>query len=256
MAEARSAGFDAPFHGAGSPAEGNADVAAVPNHAMNDPPAPDPDRRTPLAAECRRCPALAAGRERICWGEGPDDAPLVVVGEAPAYGHPGADRWRGGNWTGMAYSGRRSGRKIRGLIADLGYDAYYTNAVKCFPSAAYPADRAGGRDPDADPTDNREPTSGERTNCRPYLRREIDRVGPDCVVATGRHATESLLAVEDRRVDSFLEIVLDVQECPALGVSVLPLLHPSYQEVWVERLGYSPEQYRSAVGAALAAVVD
>jgi DNA polymerase len=71
---------------------------------------PDRDDRTPLADDCRRCPALCAARTRISWGVGPLDASLVVVGEAPAAGDPEADEWQGGNWTGMAYTSRASGR--------------------------------------------------------------------------------------------------------------------------------------------------
>lgn len=212
---------------------------------MDDPAFPDPDDRLVLAGDCRRCPGLVEGRERICWGAGPHDADVVVVGEAPAAGHPGADRWRGGNLTGMAYTGRRSGRKIRRLLADAGVtDAYYTNAVKCYPSAAVDAEGESTGEP---PDENREPTAAERANCRPYLREEVRRVGPATVLATGAHATRSLLAVEGREVESFLDRVLEPVDCPTLETTVVPLLHPSYQEVWLARLGYDREGYVDAV---------
>jgi DNA polymerase len=220
---------------------------------VSDPEFPDPDLRNPLAEDCRKCPALVAARERICWGVGPREASVLVVGEAPAAGEPDVERWQGGNWTGMAYTGRRSGRKIRGVIEELGIDdAYFTNAVKCFPSAAIePAERSCQKPPAE--TDNREPTAEERANCRPYLRREIEGIDPNCVVATGKHATRSLLAIEGRTLDSFLDLVLDTQRCPTLGVPVLPILHPSYQEVWISRLGHSYEEYLGAIGEALGA---
>jgi DNA polymerase len=221
-----------------------------------DPEFPDPEHRNPLAEDCRRCPALAAARNRICWGAGPEEADLVVVGEAPAAGEPEVDRWKGGNWTGMAYSGRRSGRKIRAMVEELGREAYYTNAVKCFPSAAVPAgdpEAAAALDRPPHETDNREPSPEERANCRSYLRREIEQVAPECVLATGKHATQSLLAVEDRTVEGFLDLVLEVQPCPTLGVPVLPVFHPSYQEVWISRLGHDRASYLAAVDEALAA---
>ncbi|WP_436925854.1 uracil-DNA glycosylase [Halosimplex amylolyticum] len=203
---------------------------------------PDPADRNVLAADCRRCPALVEHRTCISWGNGPADATLVVVGEAPAAGDPDADRWRGGNLTGMAYTSRRSGRKIRELVADAGYggDAYYTNAVKCFPP-----------DPD-DPGDNREPTPEERANCRPYLVEEIRQVDPVAVLATGKHATESVLAVDDRDLDGFLDAVLEPVNCEVLGTTLLPLVHPSYQEVWIGRLGYSYGEYVEAIRERLA----
>jgi len=203
---------------------------------------PDPDDRMPLAPDCRRCPALAAARNRISWGVGATDATLVIVGEAPGAGDPEADRWRGGNHTGMAYTSRHSGRRIRDRFESLGYapgELYLTNAVKCFPPAS-----------DGDEASNREPTAAERANCRPYLLAELDAVDPACVVATGRHATGSLLAATDRSLDGFLEAVLEPVETDRLP-PVLPVLHPSYREIWISRLGYDDAGYERAMGDAL-----
>jgi uracil-DNA glycosylase family 4 len=203
---------------------------------------PEPDSRNVLAAGCQRCPALVESRECISWGNGPLDATLVVVGEAPGAGDPDADRWQGGNWTGMAYTSRHSGRRVRDLLADAGFggDCYFTNAVKCFPA-----------DPD-DPTTNREPTAAERANCRPYLRTEIETVAPDAVVATGKHATKSVLSMVDRDLDGFLDSVLDPVTLPSLDTTLVPLLHPSYQGVWIPRIGHTPESYRETLRAVLA----
>lgn len=203
---------------------------------------PPDSARNPLAADCRRCPSLVEGRACIAWGNGPLDASVVVVGEAPGAGDPDADRWKGGNWTGMAYTARHSGRRVRDLLADAGYghgDCYFTNAVKCFPS-----DGASGS--------NREPTRTERANCRPYLLEEVAQVDPAAVVATGKHATRSLFAAEGRDLDGFLETVLDPVTCPTVGAPVVPLLHPSYQEVWLSRLDYTREEYVAELGAVLA----
>jgi DNA polymerase len=203
---------------------------------------PDPSHRNPLPDDCRRCPDLVASRCRISWGVGATDATLVVVGEAPGTGDPDADRWRGGNHTGMAYTARHSGRRVRDLFEGLGYaseEVYFTNAVKCFPG-------------DGDGS-NREPTADERANCRPYLLAELDRVAPDCVVPTGRHATESLLAATDHSLDGFLEAVLEPIRTDALP-SLLPILHPSYRDVWIRRLGYEPDEYERAIAEALAAL--
>ena len=192
---------------------------------------PSPSSVNPLAETCTRCPALVKARERIAWGNGSTDAALVVVGEAPGEGTPEADRWQGGNWTGMAYTARHSGRKVRRLCADLGYgkdDLYFTNAVKCFPAGE---------------TGNREPTTAERSNCRPYLVQEIDEIGPEATLATGTHATRSLLANEPIEVDGFLDLLIDPIDCASVGTTVVPVLHPSYQEVWLSRLGYTYEEY-------------
>lgn len=187
---------------------------------------PDPDDRNPLADDCRRCSALCESRTHISWGVGPTDASLLVVGEAPAEGNPEADDWRGGNLTGMAYTSRASGRKIRAMVADLGFggDCYYTNAVKCHPP------------------ENRDPTADERANCRPHLRREVEVVSPDRILTTGKHATKSVFAADGTvDLDGFLDTVLDPVDT-ALG-TVVPLLHPSYQEVWLSRLDYTRASY-------------
>ncbi|MFC7074950.1 uracil-DNA glycosylase [Haloarcula halophila] len=195
-------------------------------------PFPDDDSRNALAEDCRRCPALTESRTCISWGNGPLDADLVVVGEAPAEGDPDADRWRGGNLTGMAYTSRASGRKIRSLLADAGFDhddCYFTNAVKCHPP------------------ENRDPTDDELANCRPYLIEEIETVGPRVVVTTGNHATRTVLALDGDSLDGFLDDVLEPRYSDTLGVPVVPLLHPSYQEVWLARLGYDRAEYVDAI---------
>ena len=177
-----------------------------------------------LADDCRRCPALCDSRERIVWGVGPTDAEVVVVGEAPAAGDPEADRWQGGNLTGKAYTSRASGRAVRALIADAGADpAYYTNAVKCHPEG------------------NRDPTADEREHCRSWLARELRSVDPDVILPTGKHATLSVFALADESLDGFLDSVLEPRET-AYG-TVIPLLHPSYQAVWLSRLDHTRESY-------------
>lgn len=210
---------------------------------MTDPLFPDPETRNGLEPGCARCPALVESRERIAWGNGSREAAVMVVGEAPGTGAPGADLWRGGNWTGLAYTARHSGQLIRRLFASLGYgaaDLYVSNAVKCYPAA------------ENEPTTNREPTAEERRRCRSHLEAELEQVAPAAVATTGRHATASVLGLSGQRIEGFLELVCEPQSCPDLGVIVLPLLHPSYEAVWRSRLGYDDRAtYIDAVGTAL-----
>ncbi|MFC6768033.1 uracil-DNA glycosylase [Natrinema soli] len=200
-----------------------------------------PNDRNVLESDCTRCPALVESRECISWGTGNLDADIVVVGEAPGYGNPDADRWRGGNWTGKAYTSRHSGRRIRQMVDEIGDgdDAYFTNAVKCFPA-----------EPD-DPTSNREPTPEERANCRTHLLTELEEVDPTVVLATGKHATKTVLAAEEQTLEGFIDSVLEPVRCERLDVWLLPILHPSYQDVWIGRLGYEPEEYLEAIGETL-----
>ncbi|WP_423743183.1 uracil-DNA glycosylase family protein (plasmid) [Haladaptatus sp. SPP-AMP-3] len=200
-----------------------------------------PDSRTVLEPDCSRCPELVECRNRISWGTGPRSADVMVVGEAPGAGAPDAERWRGGNWTGMAYTTRHSGRKIRSLFSDLGYDAYFTNAVKCFPE---------GED-----GSNREPREEELDNCFDHLKTELATVDPTVVVSTGKHATKLLLDFESIPMEGFLDRVLSPVECERLDVVLLPLLHPSYENIWRGRLGYDRAEYVAAIESTLAALV-
>lgn len=201
---------------------------------------PYPTNRNVLEPDCTHCPALSESRECISWGTGDLEASVVVVGEAPGYGDPEADPWRGGNWTGKAYTSRHSGRRIRRMVERVGYgdDAYYTNAVKCFPASE-------------EPTNNREPTAEERTNCRTHLLAELEEIDPRVVLATGKHATKTVLAAEGRDLEGFIDSVLEPVRCERLGVHLVPILHPSYQDVWIGRLGYEPEEYLEAIGETL-----
>ncbi|MGM0605144.1 MAG: uracil-DNA glycosylase [Halobacteriota archaeon] len=199
-----------------------------------------PTTTYPIEPNCKRCPELVATRTNISWGCGAADARLLVVGEAPAAGDPTAKRWQGGNHTGAAYTSRHSGRRIRRLVADLGYaaDTYYTNAVKCFP-----ADGSGS---------NREPTACERRNCSTHLRTEIDRVNPETIVPTGKHATQAIFDLDGQRMDGFLDVVLAPIDARTFDARIVPILHPSYQDVWRSRLGFDSAGYRDAIAAVLA----
>jgi uracil-DNA glycosylase family 4 len=228
--------------GDGTPSEGGTANDGA-DDASQTPASPDPDDRLVLESDCTRCPALVESRECISWGVGPRDADVVVVGEAPGAGDPPAERWRGGNWTGMAYTTRHSGRRVRETMAAVGYGdrTFYTNAVKCFPS-----DGTGS---------NREPTPEERETCRTHLLTEFEQVAPAAVVTTGRHATQSVLAADGRTVDGFVDSVLEPVRCDSLGVTVVPLLHPSYRDVWLGRLDLSLATYRERLATTLDSLV-
>ncbi|WP_410765913.1 uracil-DNA glycosylase family protein [Haloferax sp. DFSO60] len=198
---------------------------------MTDPAFPNSADTLIVEANCARCPALVECRNRISWGVGPDDATIVVVGEAPGAGNPDADRWQGGNWTGMSYTAQHSGRRIRETMATVGYESgvFYTNAVKCFPS-----DGEGS---------NRAPTAAEKENCREHLVAELETIEPDVVIPTGRHATESVFSLDGISLGGFLETVLEPVESERFGYTVVPLLHPAYRDVWLSRLGYELDEY-------------
>ncbi|MYT30104.1 MULTISPECIES: uracil-DNA glycosylase [unclassified Streptomyces] len=154
-------------------------------------------------ATCRACPRLVAWREEVgrakrkafrdwdYWarpvpGFGPPDAPLAVIGLAPAA--------HGGNRTGRIFTGDPSGDALFAALYDIGlasqptatdpgdglelYGVRITVPVHCAP----PANR---------------PTTTERDTCRPWLARELELLGPAlrAVVVLGAFAWQALLPV-------------------------------------------------------------
>lgn len=205
---------------------------------------PPPETRNVLEPNCSRCPDLVDSREEIAWGNGSLEAEVMIVGEAPGAGDPSAEQWQGGNWTGLAYTARHSGRIIRSLFEAIGYgpdELYVTNAVKCFP---------------ADGSDNRPPTAAERRTCFAHLSTELEQVDPTVVVATGKHATRSILEHEGKAIDGFVDSILRPIDCPALGITLVPILHPAYQHVWLSRLGYDEAAYRADLRAVVASELN
>jgi DNA polymerase len=117
---------------------------------------------------CERCPALCESRSRIVNGDGPEDASLLFVGEAP-----GARE----DEEGRPFVGR-SGDVLDEALRDRGLarsDVRITNCVRCRPP------------------DNRDPHVEELSNCRAFLADELAGVDPDLVVTLGKVPTEHLL---------------------------------------------------------------
>jgi DNA polymerase len=117
---------------------------------------------------CERCPALVDSRSQIVNGDGPADADVVLVGEAPGEN----EDERGRPFVG------RSGDVLDDALEDAGIPretVCITNCVRCRPP------------------ENRDPHAEELSNCREHLDREITGVDPEVVVALGKVSAEHLL---------------------------------------------------------------
>jgi uracil-DNA glycosylase family 4 len=113
---------------------------------------------------CTRCP-LAQGRTRAVPGEGPEDAAVLFIGEAPGFHEDKSGR----PFVGAA------GRFLEELLADIGLkrsDVYIANVIKCRPPG------------------NRAPTQTEIEACKPYLDRQIELIRPQMVITLGRFSME------------------------------------------------------------------
>jgi uracil-DNA glycosylase family 4 len=111
-------------------------------------------------AVCRRC-ELAQGRTHTVPGEGPENAEIMFIGEAPGFHE---DR-QGRPFVGAA------GKFLEELLASIGLtreDVYIGNVIKCRPPG------------------NRDPLSDEIAACRPFLDKQIELIQPKLIVTLGR----------------------------------------------------------------------
>lgn len=145
-------------------------------------------------AVCEKC-ALAKGRNLTVPGEGPEDADIVLIGEAPGYHE---------NRLGRPFVGA-AGQFLEELLASIKLrrsDVYICNVIKCRPP------------------NNREPLRTEIEACRPYLDRQIALIKPRLICTLGRYSMARYLPKAS---------ISRVHGVPArLGDSiVVPMYHPA-----------------------------
>jgi DNA polymerase len=131
------------------------------------------------AANCRACPLWQTGTQTV-FGEGPEDAPLMFVGEQPG----DQEDKEGRPFVGPA------GRIFDNALEEAGIDraeSYVTNAVKHFKWEARGKRRIHAK-----------PTWSETMACRPWLEAEIEVVRPKVLVCLGATAAQSLLGKQFR----------------------------------------------------------
>src|SRR3712207_4107034 len=120
-----------------------------------------------IADEVSRCTACALhqGRTKAVPGEGPLDAEIMFIGEAPGY----HEDQQGRPFVGQA------GKLLESLLAELGLtrdDVWIANVVKCRPP------------------NNRDPLPEEIAACSRYLERQSELVQPKVIATLGRHSME------------------------------------------------------------------
>jgi uracil-DNA glycosylase len=120
------------------------------------------------ALGCTKC-GLCHSRTQVVFGEGPLNAELFIVGEAPGFNEDKEGRpFRGA-------SGMLLDRLLNSL--ELGRErVYLTTLVKCRPPGSPP----------------RPPRPSEVSACRPYLVTQLAAVDPKVVVAMGDLASRVL----------------------------------------------------------------
>ena len=120
------------------------------------------------ALGCTKC-GLCHSRTQVVFGEGPLNAELFVVGEAPGFNE---------DKQGKPFQGA-SGMLLDRLLSLVGLDrerVYMTTVNKCRPPGSPP----------------RTPKPSEVSSCRPYLVAQLAAVDPKVVVAMGDLASRVL----------------------------------------------------------------
>lgn len=145
-------------------------------------------------ARCQRC-ELAQSRKLTVPGEGPADAELMFIGEAPGYHE---------NQQGRPFVGA-AGQFLEELLASIGMkreQVYIGNVIKCRPPG------------------NRDPLTEELEACRPYLARQIELLAPRLIVTLGRFSMAYFLGNQ-----SISRIHGQAQWKD--GRLILPIFHPA-----------------------------
>ncbi len=120
---------------------------------------------TELNAEIERCKIceLAKHRTKVVPGEGPENARLLFIGEAPGWNE---------DQSGRPFVGA-AGQFLDQLIGMIGYkrnQVYICNVIKCRPP------------------ENRDPMPGELQACGKWLERQLEIIKPRVIVTLGRYS--------------------------------------------------------------------
>jgi uracil-DNA glycosylase family 4 len=147
--------------------------------------------------DCRRC-KLHSGRTHVVFGVGKRNAKLMFVGEGPG---------RDEDLQGEPFVGR-AGQLLTDIITKgMGLrreDVYIANVVKCRPPQ------------------NRNPEPDEVASCEPFLRKQIDLIRPEIIVALGKFAVQTL-------TQSKVPITrLRGKWHAYMGIKLMPTFHPAY----------------------------
>ncbi len=150
-----------------------------------------------IVSQCQLCD-LSKSRHKTVFGEGNPHAFLMFVGEGP-----GAQE----DATGRPFVGR-AGELLTKMIENVleipRSSVYIANIVKCRPP------------------NNRVPTPEEAHTCLPYLKKQMELIGPKVVVALGATAYHYLTG-DKTGITKIRGTVIDMG-----SYRLIPTYHPSY----------------------------
>ncbi|MFO8025553.1 uracil-DNA glycosylase family protein [Thiohalophilus sp.] len=150
-------------------------------------------------AACQYCDELCRTRTRTVFGVGNEQARWLIIGEAP-----GVEEDRQGE----PFVGR-AGKLLNAMLQAVGLSreqVYIANILKCRPP------------------NNRDPSPEEAARCFPYLRRQIELIQPDLIIALGRIAAQRLLECNT----PLNRLRGSVHQLESTGTPVIVTYHPAY----------------------------
>ena len=158
--------------------------------------------------DCERC-KLHRTRRTIVFGEGNEEASLMLIGEAPGYDE---------DVQGRPFVGK-AGQLLTKIVQSINLpreEVYITNIVKCRPPQ------------------NRNPQPDEIQSCNPFLVNQITVVQPKIICALGSFSAQTLLKT-NTKITALRGKVFDLE-----GIKVIPTYHPAFllrnperkREVW------------------------
>lgn len=147
--------------------------------------------------DCRRC-KLWSGRTHLVFGVGNPKAKLMFVGEGPG---------RDEDLQGEPFVGR-AGQLLTDIVTKgMGLkreDVYIANVIKCRPP------------------ENRNPEPDEVESCEPFLKKQIELIRPQIIVALGKFAVQTLL--KSKVPITRLRGIWHEYH----GIRLMPTFHPAY----------------------------
>lgn len=149
---------------------------------------------------CKKCPDLLH-RKNVVIGEGAVPSPCVFIGEGPGEKE---------DETGFPFVGR-TGKILRGCMSHAGFTSgtyHILNCIKCRPP------------------ENRNPTTEELDNCRPFLLQQLKAVRPRVIVALGRFAQAFILDQDPGEVTVINNAGTTIQY--AEDIKAILTFHPSF----------------------------
>lgn len=152
------------------------------------------------AENCKLCP-LSENRTNVVFGDGPNSAKVMFIGEAP-----GQDE----DIQGLPFVGR-AGKLLDQILQEINWDRkniYITNIVKCRPP------------------ENRSPLPHEISRCNKYLKFQIEYIKPCIIVLLGAVSVQTILGLHIPNIKSIKEIRGNIYEFN--GIKYLPTYHPAY----------------------------